>query len=540
MASKEKTKTQLDDDVWPEGYDDPNQRPPVFKSATQEYLCLFSLTFAPSLTSLGLGIVQIGLPTIGRYYDIEGSTLSWALSAYSLTSGAFLLLFGSIADLIGRKNVVLWAYTWIAIWCLGSGFSPSFAGFAVMRALQGMSAAAAAPAAVGILGSNYRPGLRRNRVMAAFSAGAPLGFVFGAIAGGICDQFISWKASMWFVTIMYSFLAVLLYYATPADHITDWRESLAKLKELDFTGAGLLIVGMVLFTFALSQAESAEHKWKTPYIIVLIIIGALVLIGFFLYEMYIPRKPLMPYYLWQFSGFALVMSIAFFCWMTFGGVINTFMPLYFQNIRGYSPMLTVAAMLPQAVAGICVNIFAALFLHRIPGRILMLVAMVGFLSAALLWALMPPHLTYWAMAFPSTILSVIGADLMYNVANLHSLSAVPRAHQSTAAGTFNTILALGACIGVSAGSSISDSIVVTSGGNSSVSALVDGYRGAFWFGVGSAGLGLFGSLFLKIGTQGHNTKAADIEAETDQKHKKIGNDDDAVSTGAESATDIPR
>ena len=92
-----------------------------------------------------------------------------------------------------------------------------------------------------------------------------------------------------------------------------------------------------------------------------------------------------------------------------------------QNVLRYSPLEVAVHLLPQAIVGILVNVFAGLVLHKINNKVLMGVGSVAYFCAALLLALMKGDHVYWAFIAPSLILAVIGADLQFNVANVSFL-----------------------------------------------------------------------------------------------------------------------
>lgn len=494
-----------------------NKRPAIFKSTFVEVTCILILTLAPAIGTISVGAVQIGLEDMGVAFDInletESGTLSWSIAAFSLTTGSFLLFFGGLADIFGRRIIVLISYIWYAVFCLISGFMHNFVAFCIMRALQGIAGAAAVPAAVGILGVAYKPGTRKNRAMAMFASGAPVGFIIGIIAGGISTQFLSFRAVLYFFAIIYSLAGVVAFFVIPKtdhDHL-DWAKAKEGLKTLDYGGTFLTVAGFTLFVFALTQSESAPQGWSTPYIIALLVVGVLLIVAFVVYEAYVPQRPLMPMALWTTSRqFPICMLIMSASWMNFTGTLAYYGTLYFQLIRKASPILTTAYWVPQAIAGILVNVIVAFTLHRIPGHFLMFIATLGFTGAALLWAFIPIDIIYWAMPFPAMILSVVGADISYNVANMLTLTSVPKSMQSSAAGVFNTCLQLSTAIGLAASSVVVSSIASRKPQPLSLPDKLASYHGGFYFAVGVAGFSLICSLFLRVGTHGRK-KPAKVE-----------------------------
>ncbi|KAK9367177.1 major facilitator superfamily domain-containing protein [Lipomyces kononenkoae] len=477
-----------------------DKRPPVFGSVWQEIVVIIILTLGMALPPANQGSMQIAVPEMGESFGISGGNLSWTISAFTLTSGAFVLLMASLADNIGRKRMLLISYVWFSVWCLASAFVNNHIVFDIMRGLQGLSGAVSPPAAVGIIGATYIPGRRKNKAMATIAAGAPLGFVVGITSGGICTQFLSWKSILYFSAIEYAFLAAVGWALIPNDPAMDWIVVRKRLAVIDYLGALLSTSGLVLLVFALTESSVASDGWRSPYVIVLFVAGIIVL-GIFVFWESKAKNPLMPLYIWTYPGVALCMIIIACGFMNFLGVVSYYIVLFFQRVRGASAILTTAYLVPQALSGILVNIVVAYTLHIIPGRIFMVIAMTAFLVSALLWALQPLSLTYWAMAFPAICLSVLGADLSFNVANMHILSAVPAELQSSASGILNTVKQIAVSVGLAASSTIVKTAADRSP-NEGTTKLYDSYRAAFWFAVGISGLGLVCSLFLKVGTKG--------------------------------------
>ncbi|KAJ8096687.1 major facilitator superfamily-domain-containing protein [Lipomyces tetrasporus] len=504
--------------VTPTEYSDPESRPPVFKSAGHEIASILILTFATIMNTASSAVMQIAVPSLGRYFGITGSELSWSVSSFSLMSGATILLFSGMADKVGRKRLVVGAYAWFTIWSLAAAFTIHHIVFDVCRGMQGLAAAACPSAGVGILGSTYRNGRRKNRVMAVFNAGSPLGAFLGIMTGGVTIEYINWQSIFYWYAIVYAVLTVLAVFVVPGDSLNDnenlsIREFGRRLKELDLAGAVLSIVGCVMFVLAASQAGSASHGWATPYVLIILVASLVVLATFVWWESR-TSNPLMPLKIWQARGFAMVMLTVLFSWMCFTGVLNFYVGLYFQNVIGASPMQSAIYFVPQTVtSAVTVNIIAAT-LHRAPGRLLLVLSQFCNLAASLLWSLMPIEVSYFAMALPAICLSVMGADLAFNVANMHTLSTVSAKEQSTAAGIFYTVDHLAGSLGVSLSSSVV-SIILRNQMEAGVSVvtregLASAYNGAFWFAVGCSCAAIVCSCFAKVGTCGGHSSDAEL------------------------------
>lgn len=81
---------------------------------------------------------MIILPTIGRDLNIPEGRQQWVVSAYALTFGCFLLLWGRIADIYGKKRIFVLGSAWVTITTIVNPFVPNEIAFDLFRGLQGL------------------------------------------------------------------------------------------------------------------------------------------------------------------------------------------------------------------------------------------------------------------------------------------------------------------------------------------------------------------------------------------------------------------
>ncbi|KAK6343264.1 hypothetical protein TWF730_010860 [Orbilia blumenaviensis] len=518
-------------------------RPEIFASTAREVICILTLCSSVATSSLGSGALQVALPQIGKYYNITGGDLTWIIASGTLTAGSFLLLCGSLSDIVGRKRMLFLSYGWFALWNLAAGFAKSHILFDIFRGLAGIGTAGAIPACVGIIGSTYQRGTRKNKAFAVLGGFQPLGYVFGIVTGGIATEFLSWQANVWFLTIVYTAITVLTWFFVPSDRellehvrmqelrgnrmsgiqqsqtVVVEQPIMTLLKQVDFIGAFLVTAGFALFVFSLTSASKAASGWTSPEILSCLIIGIALVLSFLGWQWYVGRKdnksgiqPLMPLSIWTYPNLGLVMAIVTLGFINFSGILMFWSTLWFQEINKVTPLITTARYLPQVIGGFIVNAFAAYTLHLIPGKLLLIVGMIAFTGSTLLFALQPANVSYWAMAFPSLCLSVVGADLVYMVSNLFVSESVPNNLKSTAGAVFNTVIALANTIGLGAGAAVANSVANRGAhtGESDEAFMVRTFQSAFWFGTAASAIGTILCLFVKVGRQGHE-KPGDIE-----------------------------
>ena len=170
------------------------------------------------------------------------------LSTNSLTSGSLLLFFGKVADLFGRRGILLTSLFLFTTFALATGFSRDAITLDVLNGVMGLMSASTIPAAQGILGSIYdKPSKRKNYAFACFAAGNHLGYVFSCIFSGIAAQIFSWRSSFWLLAIIYLVVAIIACFTVPVDDSEKLPMSVEVLKQFDIVGAALTIGGFGLF-----------------------------------------------------------------------------------------------------------------------------------------------------------------------------------------------------------------------------------------------------------------------------------------------------
>ncbi|KZO89918.1 efflux transporter [Calocera viscosa TUFC12733] len=461
-------------------------------SSPTSLILMATTCFTMLIYIASIGSMVIMLPTIGKDLVINPASLQWLVTAYALTSGCFLLLFGRLADIFGRKVVFVAGCTWFIAFTLGCGFSKTALSLIIMRALTGMGGAAMIPACIGILAHAFPPSYARTVAFSMFQAAAPCGGVLGGVIGGIVTQYapISWRALFFVLAGVGGLVLIGAVIVFPKDH--DFSED----KRVDWLGAFLITAGLVLLLFCLGQGEIAPQEWNTPYIIALLVLSGLLIVGFVAWEHYVETHltlpPLMKLDLfargkWKFSAVLLISFLvngAFSSWQYWA-------TLYYQNYQFLSPIMTVVRFLPMTIVGFSVNVIFAVVAANVSGYVLITFGCLGTGIASILFALIDPDAIYWAFGFPAAFFDVLGADIIMAGGSLYvSMVALPH-EQSLAGGVFNTITQIGISFATTVSTivydrsmrseSLREGIVLNeSATNATPQALLYGYRRAQW------------------------------------------------------------
>lgn len=497
--------------------------PKCFNSLLQECLFVVTTTFAVGMSSIMTGVLIVTTSRIQEGLNMSGSEVTWVLAGFSLTSGAFLLFFGRVADLFGRRMLLISSMAAYTVIMLITGFSQNALMAEIFLALAGIACASVVPPAIGKLGAIYeRPSRRKNRAFAYFSAGNPVGFVLGAFIGGVVTDISSWRVPFWVITVIYAVFTTIAWFTTPKDAEQSLGGlNMETLKQMDWLGALLAVSGIALFIAAFTLAPDANHGWSTPYVLVMLILG--VLLGtVFLYWQSIFKHPLMPLHVWRDRNFSLL--IITLCLGYYGFTENFFwLSLGWQRAYKDSPLMVAVKLLPAALGGIVMNILAALLMHRVSNKLLFIIAAMCTVASSALLSASSKSISYWALYFPSQLFGVGGADISFCVTNLYVMSSLPPEQQSVAGGMFQTTTRIISAIGLG----ISTTVFSSAGGSTEIAADVSWrpYQATFWVSLVGAVIGLGFTPFLTIGKQGHRQKP---QMERSEKSLETGEKQEVV------------
>ncbi|CAN9404788.1 unnamed protein product [Alternaria alternata] len=429
-------------------------------SPMREILFVGLLCSAQFVTQAGLlGTLNI-LHIIGPDLGItDPGILSWLIAGYSLTVGTFILLSGRCGDMFGYKNMLIVGFVWFAIWNIVAGCSVYVDGnggqvlFIFSRVLGGIGPAILLPNALGLLGATYNEGRRKDMVFSLFGACAP---------GNLSHR--------------------------------------ERIRELDLLGASVGITAMILFNFAWNQAPG--FGWEHPYIYVLLIIGILLFPVFFWIEIKVAKKPLIPFDVLS-TDVSFVLTCIACGWAAFGIWVYYFIQ-FLQQLRGDSPLLTMAHLCPVAISGFIAAVTTGHVISRIGPGWVMLISMLAFLTGSILVATLPIGQVYWAQTFVTTLIIPWGMDMSFPAGTLIMSNAVAKKHQGMAASLVNTIVNYSISIGVGIAGTVE---VHVNNGGATVSDELSGYRGAMYVSVGLSGMGVVTSLLFLLKMQLREGKA---------------------------------
>ena len=390
---------------------------------------LGAVCLAATILPLSFSGGAIATPAIGR--DLGGSpaALTWITNAFMLTFGSLLMVAGALADRSGRKRLFMLGVGLFALVSLALSLAPSVLVIDLLRAAQGVGAAAALAGGTAALAQEFE-GTSRMRAFSLLGTTFGTGLAFGPLLAGALIDSVSWRA-VFLLTAIVGLVALLL-----AARVM--RETRAPAGAgFDWTGAALFTGLLSLLTFGVIEAPA--DGWGSAAVLGALI-GALILaVAFAMVELR-SGHPMLDVTLFRHRRFLGVqmLPVATCCSYV---VLLVLLPLRFIGIEGRSEIAAGLSMLALSAPMLVVPSIAARLTRWIsPGAI----SAVGLLIAAgglLLLGRAGPGTG--VSPIPAMLLIGAGSGFPWGLMDGLSVSVVPVERAGMASGIFSTIRVAG-------------------------------------------------------------------------------------------------
>ncbi|MCP2289365.1 MFS transporter [Nocardia amikacinitolerans] len=412
-------------------YKNSNQRPGV---------ALTAVAVAQFMVALDMAVVNVALPAIRADLGFAPLDLAWVVHVYALTFGGFLLLGGKSADVFGRRRLFLGGLVVFGIASLAGGFAQAPWELVAARAIQGVAAAAVAPAALATLTTTFAEGPARVRALGVWGAVNAAGGAMGVLVGGLLTEYLSWR---WVMLINVPIVAVAVG-AVLAGVAADAAGGAAK--RLDMVGAVLATGGVGLLVLGVIGTE--RHGWLSATTGVTLAASAVVLAAFIGWEVR-AADPLLRVGLFANRW---VTGANLFVFLAAAGQFAAFylMSLYLQQVLGMSAGLAGASFVPFSLAVIAGTVTATkLGGNRSPRGAL--VAGGAIAAVGIGWfALISPDGSFLADVLGPSLIGGFGLGLCLAPVAAAATMGVAGTEAGMASGVFNSARQLGGSIGVAA------------------------------------------------------------------------------------------
>ena len=417
---------------------------------------------------LDASILNIALPSIKRDLGFSQQSLQWVIDGYILTYGGFLLLGGRIADLLGRRLVLVTGLLVFAGSSLTGGLAHSSSLLVGARFAQGLGAAMLSPAALSTLTTTFRAGRERNTALGVWGAVSGLGGAAGVLFGGLLTEGPGWRWVL-FVNVPLSAIAFVGAFA-----LLRRERRMARLAGFDAFGALLVTSGMLLLVYTLVKAP--DIGWGATRTIAGLASSAAILAGFVANELRVSH-PLVPLSILRVRGVAVADATQM---LGVGGFVPMFffLTLYMQTVLQYSPIQTGIAYLPLTGGFIIASGIASQLFAR-TGTKPVVVAGAVIAAGGLYWlSHIPLHGSYTSDILPGLLVTSLGAGGVFVGLTTAANAGVGEDQAGLAAGLLNTGQQLGTALGLAILSALATARTTSllSDGHTMTQAATGGYQ----------------------------------------------------------------
>jgi EmrB/QacA subfamily drug resistance transporter len=456
---------------------------------SRRWLVLVVIGIAQLMVVLDMTVMNLALPSAQRDLGFSNVDRQWIVTAYSLSFGSLLLFSGRVADLIGRKVVFLTGLIGFAAASAIGGASVSFAMLVTARACQGVFGAMLAPAALALLTTTFSDPKERGKAFGVYGAIAGAGGAVGLLLGGVLTEYLSWRWCL-YINLFFAGLAVAGGSALLK------RQPRQTGSRLDIPGVLMVSGGVFCLVYGFSNA--ALHSWSTPSTWSYLVVGAVLLVSFAVWQVRAAHPLLPPRVVLDRNRGGAYLAILIVGAGMFG--IFLFVTYYMQVTLGYSPVKSGLAFLPMVFCiAAAANVSNIVLLPRIGPRPLVVGGFL-LLAGAQFWL---THIglrsDYAGVILGPLMITGFGMGLLFSTAMNTGTYGVPPRDAGVASATVNTGQQLGGSIGTSLFNSIAASATASyiAGhlvfhGHPSKAAValvqaqgaVHGYTTVFWCGLG--------------------------------------------------------
>jgi len=396
-------------------------------NTTNKRFALLIATLSSFLTPFMGSSLNIALPSIGKEFTMDAVLLSWVATAYLLSAAMFLVPFGRIADIYGRKMVFTYGMLIYTFSSFLSGVSVSAVMLISLRILQGIGGAMILGTGVAILTSVFPAG-ERGKALGINVAAVYLGLSLGPFLGGILTQYIGWR-SVFLVNVPLGLAIIPLVLRGLKG---EWAE--AKGEKLDYVGSIIYSLMLVSIMYGFTLLPGMRG-------ISLILIGVLGGFAFVIWEIR-SKSPVLNINLFRNSRAFALSNLAALINYSATSAVGFLLSLYLQYIKELNPRNAGLVLLSQPVMQAVLSPLAGRISDKIEPRIVATIGMALTVAGLILVTFLNETTVLW---FIIAILIIFGFGFaLFSSPNTNAvMSSVEKQFYGVASGTLGTMRLIG-------------------------------------------------------------------------------------------------
>ncbi|HNX17657.1 MAG TPA: MFS transporter [Methanoregula sp.] len=410
-----------------------NQSPAICRTPvtavteTEKRIVLLIAILAGFLTPFDGSAVNIALPTIGSQFHMDAIALSWVATAYLLASAVFLVPFGKIADIYGRKKIFLCGLATFGVASLVMTLVATEQQMIAVRVVQGIGAAMIFGTAIAILTAVYPPG-ERGRALGIYVTAVYLGLTVGPFVGGLLTEILGWQ-SIFYINVPIAIATISLVLLKLKG---EWAE--CNGERFDLSGSFIYSIALVSLMYGFSVLPDMTGCS--------LVLAGVVLIGVFVWYELRQDCPVLNMQLFTKSRIFAFSNLAALINYSATYAIAFLLSLDLQYTKGFSAEYAGFIIVAAPVVQMIVSPFAGRLSDRFDSQIISSVGM-GITALGLILLIFVSETT--PLWYIIAVLMIVGFGFgIFSSPNTNAImSSVEKKYYGVASGINGTMRLLG-------------------------------------------------------------------------------------------------
>jgi DHA2 family multidrug resistance protein len=405
---------------------------------THKWLIAGSVMTGTIMAVLDSSIVNVALPNMQGTLGATIEQITWVVTGYILANVIIMPLVALLSERFGRKNFYLASVILFTVASMSCGLARSLPMMVFFRALQGIGGGVLLTVSQAILRETFPPE-EQGTAMGIFGLGVVLAPAFGPTLGGwLTDQY-SWPW-IFYINVPIGIINLLLV----SRFVEDPPYLIRKKGEIDWLGLALMIIGLGSLQLMLESGE--RNDWfQSGYVVRLAVIAAVGMIFFVWRELKISNPAV---------DLKILKNVSFSSATALGGVLGMalngslfLLPLFLQNLLGYSALDSGLAMMPRSLAMAVIMPIGGRFYNRLGPRVLVGSGLAITGMSFYFLSHLTSQIDAWDIFWPQ-VMQGVGFSLIFVALSTAALSTIAKPEVTAATGLYNVSRQVFGSIGI--------------------------------------------------------------------------------------------
>lgn len=406
------------------------------EKAHSRWLILFNVVLVTFVCCLDSSSVNVALPIMAEELSVDMALIEWVITANVLTIICFILVYGSLGDIIGKDKVFKFGIMIFVIGAAVCTLASSYTMLIIGRIVEGFGASATMATSQGLIAQVF-PASERGRAMGISGSFVAMGSMLGPAFGGLIVDYFSWNM-IFVINIPVGLLSLLM-----AGHILPKTKEHGPVK-LDLSGSMLFMVFIAALYAGVKSLQGNHDQWLES---IVLLAGAFILGLFFVRTEKSKAEPMLELGLFKNKLFSVSVLCSFLSFFAISS--NSFIqPFYLLKVLEVTPAMAGLAMMAYPVVMFIVAPLSGSLSDKIGSEILGFIGL-GISSCGMLWMSgLTEEMSLWYFLTGMAMVA-LGSSLFQSPNTSLIMSTVPKDKLGTAGSINGLVRNLGMAFGIS-------------------------------------------------------------------------------------------